>query len=76
MRRAAATCGPELNPLRAAERLHEQAHLRHYSTFNLYSAEEFSRALDVFQHRLEAGTDADGTIEFTDENTWVAAERL
>jgi ubiquinone/menaquinone biosynthesis C-methylase UbiE len=60
----------------SAERLHEQAHLRHYSTFSLYSAEEFSRALEVFQHRLESGIDADGTIESTDENTWVAAERL
>jgi hypothetical protein len=30
----------------------------------------------VFQHRLEAEIDADGTIEFTHENTWVAAARL
>ncbi len=60
----------------SAERLHEQAHLQHYSTFNLYTPEEFSRALEVFQHRLESRTDAAGTIEVTDENTWVAAERL
>ncbi|MEN8145557.1 MAG: class I SAM-dependent methyltransferase [Gemmatimonadota bacterium] len=60
----------------SAERLHEQAQLRHYSTFDLYTPEEFSRALEVFQHRLEAGIDAAGTIEFTDENTWVAAVRL
>ena len=60
----------------SAERLHEQARLRHYSTFDLYTPEEFRQALEVFQHRLEAEIDADGTIEYTHENTWVAAERL
>ena len=60
----------------SAERLHEQARLRHYSTFHFYTPEEFRRALQVFQHRLEAELDGDGTIEFTHENTWVAAERL
>ena len=60
----------------SAQRLHEQARLRHYSTFHFYTPEEFRRALQVFQHRLEAELDGDGTIEFTHENTWVAAERL
>lgn len=59
----------------SAERLLEQARLRHYSTFDLYTLDEFQHALEVFQHRLQAQLHADGTVELAHENTWVTAER-
>ncbi|MFQ5888653.1 MAG: class I SAM-dependent methyltransferase [Gemmatimonadota bacterium] len=58
------------------QRLQEQARLRHYSTFELYTSEEFRHALELFRHRLEVELDGERTIEVTHENTWVAAERV
>lgn len=54
---------------KSLKRLCQQAQARHYSTFALYSQEEFQAALTAFQERVgKTFTDLD-RILWTDENT-------
>ena len=58
------------------DRLMEQAHNRHYSTFSLYEDEEFDEALAIFEQRLRERFADLGDIAWYDENILFHAQRF
>ena len=57
------------------DRLNEQARGRHYSTFDLYGAEEFEEALEGFNEDVRRRFVDLETIEWYDENGLVVVRK-
>lgn len=53
----------------------QQARQRHYSTFDLYSEEEFEEALTGFRQRLRRAYSNPNAVKWTDENLMLVARK-
>ena len=58
------------------DRLMDQAHNRHYSTFSLYEDGEFDEAMEIFERRLRDRFSDLGQITWHDENILFHARRF
>ena len=65
----------ESDVIREADRLNEQARGRHYSTFDLYWAEEFEEALEGFNEDVRRRFVDLEAIEWYDENSLVVIRK-